>query len=142
MTTLRSALLTGLIALALVAVACGDDDDDDDDGNGGEATATEGSGDGNGDGATVDVVIEGFAFVPNEFSLSAGEDVTIGLQNPAGVPHTFTVYLDDAFSEMQGTTVSLAGGAEETVFGTFDAGTYFFRCEIHPATMTGQFTAE
>jgi plastocyanin len=138
----RSLLGLAVASLALAAVACGGDDDDDDDGNGDGATATaDGSGDGGG-GNEVDVVLEGFAFAPTQFTVPAGEDVVINLENRDSAPHTFTVYLDNAFSEMQGTTLPLDAGASDEVRGTFDAGTYFFRCEVHPATMTGQFSAE
>ena len=143
MNVLRGSLVAlALAGLALAAVACGDDDDDDDGGNGDGATATaDGSGDGGGD-SEVDLVLEGFAFAPSQFTVGAGEDVVINLENRDSAPHTFTVYLDNAFSEMQGTTVPLDAGASDEAHGTFDAGTYFFRCEVHPATMMGQFTAE
>jgi plastocyanin len=130
----------GLLALAMGATACGGDDDDEPADGGPEPTAT--SQPGGGDEATVDVVIQDFAFSPTRFTLGAGDDVVIGLDNRDAAGHTFTVYLDEGFSEAQGTTLPVSAGSQDTIHGTFEAGTYFFRCEIHPATMQGSFTAE
>jgi plastocyanin len=126
------------------ATACGGDDDDEPAGGNGDATPTQESdgGDTNGAAATVEVVMENFAFSPTRFTLGAGEDVVIGLDNRDAAGHTFTVYLDEGFSEAQGTTLPISAGSQDTIHGTFEAGTYFFRCEIHPATMQGSFTAE
>jgi plastocyanin len=136
--------ILALAALCVLAVACGDDDDDTgtDGGNETDAATTAPAGNGNGEEPDVSITIEGSAFNPDEFTVPADGDVVIGITNEDTIAHTFTVYTDAEFTEMQGTTLPLDGGAGDTVFGTFPAGEYFFRCEIHPAQMQGSFTAE
>ncbi len=145
------ALAILLMTLAALFVAACDDDDD-----GGTDTA---SGDGETEAATTDaaatddpatddpvtdvtVTIEGSAFSPTEFQIAAAQDIVINLDNTDPRDHTFTVYADEGFTEAQGTGVSLPGESSDAVEGAFDAGTYFFRCEIHAGSMQGSFTAE
>jgi plastocyanin len=136
-------LLTVLALTVLVqsALACGDDDDDTGD-NRGDDNGSETTTPNRRSEADVAVLIADFAFDPSEFTVPAGEDIVIGLTNEDSGSHTFTVYTDAEFTAMQGTTVHLDAGASDSVFGTFDAGEYFFRCELHPTQMQGSFTAE
>jgi plastocyanin len=72
----------------------------------------------------------------------AGAHVTIQFDNQdAGVPHNFALYTDS-----HATTRIFAGdfitGPGKVIY-TFTApslpGNYFFRCDVHPETMTGTF---
>ncbi|MEO7666315.1 MAG: cupredoxin domain-containing protein [Dehalococcoidia bacterium] len=133
----------GLLAIVLMAiltlsaVACGDDDD-------GGATPTDGP------TATIEgeqfvppiVVIEGLSYEPSEFTIAAGEESTIQIQNVDARDHTFTLYTDEEFTEAQGNGITLSEGDTVSLIDTFDAGTYYFRCEFHPTQMQGSFTAE
>lgn len=143
------AALLAALALTLAAAGCGDDDDDDggDDG-GGDSTPTEAASE-NGDdieAQTVSVIIADFAYTPPEFTVAAGAEVTFDVTNDDEVSHTFTVYEDEAYSEARETDIEVAGSAVATAAaGTgevFEAGDYFFRCELHPTQMEGTFTAE
>jgi plastocyanin len=137
--------ILALTALIVLAVACGDDDDDTGDGgNGGdgETDAATSAPAGNGDEADLTITVADFAFNPNEFTVPAGSDVVIAITNEDSTDHNFTVYTDAGFTNMQGTTLPLPAGASDSIFGTFPAGEYFFRCEIHPSQMQGSFTAE
>ena len=72
-------------------------------------------------------------------------DVTITfINNDSGTPHNIAFYTSSA-----ATTVINIGGMTtgvSTLTYTFDApttpGTYFFRCDVHPTTMTGEFIVQ
>lgn len=90
----------------------------------------------------VDLVAENIAFDKSTITVPAGAHVTVNFINrDSGVPHTFSVYeTEDAKRVIfQGQAVT---GLARTKY-EFDAptnpGTYFFRCDIHPTQMTGQF---
>jgi plastocyanin len=82
------------------------------------------------------------AFDTGTLSAPAGSTVALTFVNDdAGVPHNFALYTDSSAS-VQIFTGALVTGPATTVY-TFTApgtpGTYFFRCDPHPATMTGSF---
>jgi plastocyanin len=88
------------------------------------------------------VTASGMAFDTSTITASAGAHLTITFINKDnGVPHNMAFYTSSA-----ATTVIYQGARTtgvSTVTYTFDApttpGTYFFRCDVHPNTMTGQF---
>ena len=93
-------------------------------------------------GNTITVTAAGMAFDTSTITVSAGAHVTITfINNDNGVPHNIAFYTSSA-----ATTVIYKGAritGVSTVPYTLDApttpGTYFFRCDVHPSTMTGQF---
>lgn len=153
-------LLSALLAGA--SVACGDDDEMDT-GGPDETTpaatresdntprATEGAVDTGGptEVATglddeVQVQAADFSFNPDAFSLPAGVPVKIEVRNSGAFPHTLTVYSDAGFSSaVSGAdTGTIEAGEDADIETTFDAGEYFFHCQIHPTQMQGTLTAE
>lgn len=81
------------------------------------------------DSATVEVVIEGFAFSPSTVQAAVGD--VIGFTNRDAAPHTATL--------TDGTCTTASLGADETDALVFsEAGTYPFICRIHP-DMRGTF---
>lgn len=97
---------------------------------------------GGGGGATLAVTAEDMAFNTSEIAVPAGADVTIAFtNNDAGVPHNIAVYTDSSASTTIFKGPIITGPATTTY--TFTApstpGTYFFRCDPHPTTMTGRF---
>ncbi|MEN6517987.1 MAG: PQQ-dependent sugar dehydrogenase [Methanospirillum sp.] len=83
------------------------------------------------------------AFDKSSLSAPAGATVVLAfVNNDAGVPHNFALYTDSS------ATTTLFKGAivtgQVTTTYTFTApstpGTYFYRCDVHPETMTGTFT--
>lgn len=140
--------------LTLGVVACGDDDDDG--GNGGQPTqeatrtpaaATSPGSAGNdntpppgGSSTSVEVTTENFAFNPSEITVPAGEPITFNFTNADTAPHTFTLYLDEGFTQAIPGGSASADTPEITV-SFVDPGQYFFRCEIHNQ-MQGELTAE
>jgi plastocyanin len=155
--------IMALAALSVLALACGDDDDDSGDDTRGDGAATTapvgnaptdaatdvptdaadetGDDDDNGSSAeTVAIAIAGFAFDPSDFTVPAGT-VSFEVSNADSAPHTFTVYADEAYTDATEVNVSVGAGSSGSGEGTFEAGPYFFRCELHP-DMQGTFTAE
>jgi plastocyanin len=88
------------------------------------------------------VVIQDFSFNPRQFSVPADEVVAIEVENADRSSHTFTVYTDAEYENAQGIALPLTSDTTKTGYGTFAAGTYYFRCEVHPQNMQGTFTAE
>jgi len=95
-------------------------------------------------GATqIELAAENVLFDKSALSATAGQPVSITFNNKdAGVLHNFSLYADRAYTQpiFQG---DLTTGPVITTY-TFDApstaGAYPFRCDVHPDTMTGQFT--
>lgn len=94
---------------------------------------------------TIDLVAQNIAFNLKTITVPAGSQVTVNFINLDGdLPHTFSVYTDSS-----ATTVIFKGDpiiGEATTTYSFTApttpGTYFFRCDIHPTQMTGQFIVQ
>ena len=75
-------------------------------------------------------------------TVPAGATVTVMFDNrDAGIPHNFSVYTDRNMTQSIFVGQIISGPA--TINYTFTApttpGTYFFVCDVHPATMTGDF---
>jgi len=96
-------------------------------------------------GNNITVTAAGMAFDTNSITVSAGAHVTITfINNDSGIRHNVSFYTSAA-----ATTVINIGGMTtgvSTLTYTFDApttpGTYFFRCDVHPTTMTGEFIVQ
>jgi len=97
------------------------------------------------EGTTFTVTAMGMAFDTTTITVPAGAHLTITFRNnDEGVSHNIAFYTSSA-----ATTVIYKGaritGVSSTTY-TFDApatpGTYFFRCDVHPTTMTGQFIVQ
>lgn len=82
------------------------------------------------------------AFDKASFTVPAGATVAMTFINDdPGVPHNFALYTDSS-----ATTAVFKGAivtGQQTTLYTFTApstaGTYFFRCDVHPTQMTGSF---
>jgi plastocyanin len=77
----------------------------------------------------LDVGAVDFAFEPNDASVAAGGKVTV--TNNGQAPHTMT--LDDVDLD----TGNIAPGASADLTAPEEAGSYSYRCTIHPARMRG-----
>ena len=110
------------------------------------ATADEG-GDAGGGGVpggpvSVRLVAQNLQFNPRTINASPGATVTVTLDNQdAGVLHNVAFYTNRSAT----TPIKVGGilpgvGSEVVEFpAPSAAGTYFFRCDVHPDTMTGTF---
>ena len=83
-----------------------------------------------------------FAFNMSTITVPARATVVMTFVNDdAGVPHNFALYMDSsaATSFFKGTVVTGPATTTYTFTAPEVAGTYFFRCDPHPNTMTGSF---
>ena len=121
------AMLTGGIALAVLAGG----------GEGGEEPGGE-------PGAVVALSAQDIAFQPDALTAPAGEPFTIAFDNrDAGVQHNVDIFTDDSFSGtplFEGELVTGVATANYEV-DALDAGTYAFRCVVHPQ-MVGTLQVE
>ena len=81
------------------------------------------------------------AFDTSSLTVPAGTRVVMTFVNADAMPHNFALYTDSSAQTTIFAGETVRGPA--TVTYTFTApsapGNYFFRCDIHPATMTGTF---
>jgi plastocyanin len=106
---------------------------------------TEESAGGDGGGATVSVVdgavelnADDLEFDASTIEAPAGEEFTITLNNLESQPHNVSVYVSDGGDEIVlGEVVTGPDVTVDTVVPALEPGTYFFKCDVHPDTMTG-----
>jgi plastocyanin len=93
--------------------------------------------------APVGASVDGFA--QTCLAVQAGKDFTVTFKNDdTGVAHTWAVFKDPSAAQRLGgaasATDSITGPSQKTYqLKALPAGTYFFRCDIHPTQMTGTF---
>jgi len=88
------------------------------------------------------VAAQGMAFDTSTITVPAGSYVTIRFNNADdGIPHNIAVYDSPAAMTtlFQGTVINGPQTTSYSFFAPATVGTYFFRCDIHPASMTGDF---
>lgn len=143
MTTRRLALLA-VVSFGLIPIACGGDDDDE------GAAATR-----------IEATMEDFHFTPVEWTVPAGEEITIELTNDGSVGHEWVILqqgvtiaeesdLPDTEEELLADFVywedEVEPGETKTVtFTAPEAGTYQVICAVEghfTAGMTGTLTVE
>lgn len=144
--TTRRLALVAVVSLALIPIACGGDDDDGDEGA--EETHIE---------ATMDE----FQFEPIDWTVQAGEEVTIELENEGEVEHEWVILQQGvtiaAETELPETEEELLadfvywedevepGESKMVTFTAPEAGTYQVICAIEghfSAGMEGTLTVE
>ena len=98
---------------------------------------------------TISLTAQNTAFDKNTITVPAGAAVTINFDNKdTGISHNFALYQTGSNSGSATGTIfqgKLITGPQTTVY-TFTApataGTYFFRCDVHPTMMTGSFIVQ
>lgn len=100
------------------------------------------------DGLTIEVVAQNILFDLKTITAPANTQIRVRLDNKdVGVDHNIAFYP----SATNTSTPLVAGaigtiypgpGVDDTVFTTPAAGSYFFRCDVHPTSMTGTFTVQ
>jgi plastocyanin len=103
------------------------------------------------EGQTVNVVAQGVAFNVREITVRTGGRVRVRLENKdSAVDHNIAFYRSStdltpvaagSVGIMFGATLQ-GEGVDDTVFDIPAAGNYFFRCDVHPTTMTGTFRVQ
>ncbi len=145
----RRSLALGLASLAVVlaGVACGGSSDAVD-ATPLVVTSTPGTSPSavsnpSGDVVALELTAEGMVFDKGTLTAPAGSRVSLTFVNREAVPHNVAFYTDESGADeiFVGEIVT-----NETITYEFDApdepGTYFFRCDVHPTTMTGAFLVE
>ncbi len=92
--------------------------------------------------AVVNIMAKNIAFNTSTITVPAGAQVTVNFDNQdSGIQHNVAFYTDSSATD----TIykgQITTGPNKTTY-TFTApstpGTYFFRCDVHPTQMTGQF---
>ncbi|HEX2031677.1 MAG TPA: cupredoxin domain-containing protein [Actinomycetota bacterium] len=92
----------------------------------------------------VEIAADEVAFDTEELDVPAGEPFTLAFENRGqGVPHNVSIYEDPSASE--GLFVGDVVNGPATITYQIPAlpeGDYFFRCDVHPTTMTGTVEAD
>ena len=91
---------------------------------------------------TVDLLAKNMNFDKDKITVIAGSKVFINFVNlDVGMPHNFAVYTGPEATRtiFQGRVVIGPAKITYAFDAPVDIGTYFFRCDVHPKVMTGQF---
>ena len=95
------------------------------------------------DTGAITVVASGVAFDTDKLELKADTETTITLDNQDSVPHNLSIYEDDsAEADLYVGAEVAAGATADNEIPALEAGEYFFRCDLHPSSMTGTVTVE
>jgi len=144
----KAFLVTGILALALIAVlalaGCSSSASSTTSTTQ-PATSSATTSSPQGNPVTINLTAQNLAFDTQTITVPAGAKVTINFNNKdAGIPHNFALYTDSSASTtlFRGNTITGAGTTTYTFTAPTKAGTYFFRCDVHPTTMTGSFVVQ
>jgi plastocyanin len=98
---------------------------------------------GGGGTATVDLAAANLAFNASTITVPAGAEVTVNFDNmDDGIPHNVAVYMDSSATEEIFVGETITAETTYTFTAPEEPGTYFFRCDVHPQQMTGDFIVE
>jgi plastocyanin len=90
----------------------------------------------------VNVAAKNFAFNLTSITVPRGAQVTVHFDNQdQGIPHNVAFYMSSAATQSIYIGQKVTGVTQVTYTFTAPAapGTYFFRCDVHPGTMFGDF---
>jgi len=95
-------------------------------------------------GTELRISAQGIAFDTDCLAAPADTPFTIVFDNKdAGIPHNVAVYTDPSAATSLFVGEIITGPAAITYkVGPQKAGTYFFRCDVHPTVMTGTFVVK
>ena len=119
-----------LAAVALAAAACGST-------NAGGPAAPAVSLDPNAPA----VVAKDIKFVTTDVKVPAGKAFQLRFDNQDGAPHNVAIYTDSSASQARFQGEIFAGGSRVYSVPALAAGTYYFRCDVHP-DMNGTIVAQ
>ena len=129
----RLTLTIGLVVLAAVLAACS---------NTSAAPASSDPGSPAPAGDTVTVTAKDLKFTTAEVAVPAGKAFDLVFDNQDGAPHNLAVYTDSSASTKVSVGEIFGGPGRKTQsVPALTAGTYFFRCDVHP-DMQGTLVAK
>jgi plastocyanin len=82
------------------------------------------------DGPTV--VAKDLKFAASTIELPADKNVTVHLDNQESAPHNLAIYGDSGYSQKISIGEIVSSKKADQVVPAQKAGTYFFRCDVHP----------
>jgi plastocyanin len=83
------------------------------------------------------------AFDTDQLTFAANEETTLPFNNEDSAPHNFSIYEDESAEQDLFVGAEATGGsAIDYQIPPLDKGEYFFRCDLHPSSMTGTVTVE
>jgi plastocyanin len=90
---------------------------------------------------TLDLVADNISFNMSEIRVPAGVEVTIEFKNMENVRHNFALYETSRAKNpiFIGEIIIGPQDIEYKFVAPEESGTYFFRCDVHPTSMTGRF---
>ena len=106
--------------------------------------ADAGGGGATGGPVTVNLTAQNLAFNIRQITASTGVDVTVVFNNQDAVPHNVAFYTNRSATStiFKGELITGPRTINERFTSPSSAGSYFFRCDVHPDTMTGTFTVQ
>jgi plastocyanin len=132
MNRLRTA--AAVLLLGLVLGACGS-------ASGVDSSATPQAPAGTPASGTITIVAKDMAFTTKTVSVQAGTALTLVFQNQDSMPHNVALYSDGSASKLIAKTDIVSAKSVTIQLPALASGTYFFRCDVHPA-MTGTLIAQ
>ncbi len=91
-------------------------------------------------GTELAITAQDILFDTDCLAVAEGTPFTIVFDNRDGVPHNVAIYTDEAATEALFKGEIFEGPEARTYrVGPLEAGTYFFRCDVHPGSMFGTF---
>lgn len=125
----RAALFSSTLTLGLVLAACSA-------GTASPPASSSGTNAGGGTVAVVDgavtITADNLVFDANVIQATAGEDFTITLVNNDSAPHNLSIYTAEGGDTIVTGSTAEAGQTVTIDVSGLDAGSYFFKCDIHP----------
>lgn len=94
---------------------------------------------------TVELTAVQMSFSTSTITVPAGAQVSVNFHNnDSGIPHNLAVYTDSTAktSIYVGQIINGVSSMTYTFTAPATAGTYFFRCDVHPNSMTGKFIVQ
>jgi plastocyanin len=135
-------VILALIAVAIGVAGCSSTPSATTAPNTGLTTNPGGNTSTSGSPVTIDISAKNMSFNTNKLTVPAGAKVTLVFaNNDAGIPHNVAVYMDSTGAKVifQGQTITGVNTVTYQFTAPSSPGTYFFRCDVHPTTMTGDF---
>jgi plastocyanin len=123
----RILLSLGLVALAAISVACS------------STTAQPVPSGPVADGPTI--VAKDLKFQQTSVEVKADQNFTLHFDNQESAPHNLAIYGDSGFSQKVSVGEIVTAKKADQVVPALKAGTYFFRCDVHPE-MKGEIVAK
>ncbi len=94
-------------------------------------------------GPVVSITADNLRFTTTTLTVSAGTSFRLRFVNDEVVPHNVAIYADASARRSLFVGRTFTGNRPVTyTVPAIPAGAYFFRCDVHPTTMTGTLKAE